>query len=99
MVGFTIFWAVSVPFLFIRPERFKKPFFVSSLGCGAAMLAMMIWALSVAGGVGPVFYKGQDVPSTSRWGGFVDNDGRAEPGHRAEGGRNGERERLLEVRE
>lgn len=68
MVGFIVFWVVSVPFLFIRPERFKKPFFISSVGCGLAMLAMMIWSLSVAGGVGPVFYKGQDVPSTSRWG-------------------------------
>lgn len=68
MIGFTLFWAVSVPFLFIRPEGFKNPFFVSNLGCGAAMLAMIIWSLSVARGVGPVFHKGQDVPSTSRWG-------------------------------
>lgn len=68
MVGFTIFWLISVPFLFIRPERFKKPFFFSSLGCGLAMFAMMVWSLSVAKGVGPVFYKGQDVPATSRWG-------------------------------
>lgn len=68
MVGFTVFWLVSVPFLFIRPERFKKPFFVSSVGCGLAMLSMMIWSLAVARGVGPVFYKGQEVPQTSRWG-------------------------------
>ena len=68
MVGFIVFWVVSVPFLFIRPERFKKPFFFSSVGCGVAMLAMMIWSLAVARGVGPVFYKGQDVPSTSRFG-------------------------------
>lgn len=67
MVGFIIFWVVSVPFLFIRPERFKKPFFVSSVGCGVAMVAMMIWSLSVAGGVGPVFWQGEQVPSTSRW--------------------------------
>ena len=67
MVGFVVFWVISVPFLFIRPERFKKPFFVSSVGCGIAMIAMMIWSLSVAGGVGPVFWQGQDVPSTSRW--------------------------------
>ncbi|KAH8842798.1 hypothetical protein MCOR27_006624 [Pyricularia oryzae] len=67
MVGFTVFWLVSVPFLFIRPERFKKPFFFSSLGCGVGMLAMMIWSLSVAKGVGPVFYKGETVSATSRW--------------------------------
>lgn len=68
MIGFTLFWAVSVPFLFIRPERFKNPFFVSSLGCGGAMIAMMIRLLSVARDVSPVFHKDQDVPSTSRWG-------------------------------
>jgi NCS1 family nucleobase:cation symporter-1 len=68
MIGFTVFWIVSFPFLFIRPERFKKPFFFSSLGCGIAMISMMIWALSVAKGVGPIFYKGEDVPSTSRFG-------------------------------
>ncbi|KAF2033120.1 hypothetical protein EK21DRAFT_86555 [Setomelanomma holmii] len=67
MVGFTIFWLLSFPFLFIRPERFKKPFFFSSLGCGIAMLCMMIWSLSVARGVGPVFYQGQKISSTSRW--------------------------------
>ncbi|TLD11019.1 hypothetical protein PgNI_05440 [Pyricularia grisea] len=67
MVGFTVFWLVSVPFLFIRPERFKKPFFFSSLGCGIGMLAMMTWSLSVAKGVGPVFYKAEAVSSTSRW--------------------------------
>ncbi|KAH9436015.1 hypothetical protein MCOR02_004925 [Pyricularia oryzae] len=67
MVGFTVFWLVSVPFLFIRPERFKKPFFFSSLGCGVGMLTMMIWSLSVAKGVGPVFFKGETVSATSRW--------------------------------
>lgn len=67
MIGFIIFWIFSFPFLFIRPERFKKPFFFSSLGCGIAMLSMMIWSLSVAKGVGPVFYQGQDVPHASRF--------------------------------
>jgi nucleobase:cation symporter-1, NCS1 family len=67
MVGFIVFWTASVPFLFIRPERFKKPFFFSSLGCGIAMICMMIWALSQAQGVGPVFYQGEDVPATARF--------------------------------
>lgn len=30
------------------------------------MISMMIWSLSVAKGVGPVFYQGQKVPCTSR---------------------------------
>ncbi|KAK8050471.1 NCS1 nucleoside transporter family protein-like protein [Apiospora phragmitis] len=68
LVGFIVFWTVSIPFLFIRPERFKKPFFVSSVACGLGMLGMMIWSLSVARGVGPVFSQGEKVPSSSRWG-------------------------------
>jgi NCS1 family nucleobase:cation symporter-1 len=68
MIGFTVSWILSFPSLYIRPERFKKPFFFSSLGCGIAMISMMIWALAVAKGVGPIFYKGENVPSTSRFG-------------------------------
>lgn len=67
MIGFTVFWLLSVPFLFIRPERFKKPFFVSSVGCAIGMICMMVWSLAAAGGVGPVLYKGVDVPASSRW--------------------------------
>jgi NCS1 family nucleobase:cation symporter-1 len=57
MAVFTVFWLISFLFLFIRPERFKKPFFISSLGCGVATVSMMIWSLSVAKGFGPVFYR------------------------------------------
>ncbi|KAI3541303.1 NCS1 nucleoside transporter [Colletotrichum filicis] len=67
LLGFTVFWIVSLPFLFIRPERFKKPFFVSSVACGAAMVALLAWSVVVARGVGPVFYQGEKVPSSSRW--------------------------------
>ncbi|TDZ18963.1 Transporter aclS [Colletotrichum orbiculare MAFF 240422] len=68
MVGFVVFWTISVPFLFIRPERFKKPFLVSSVACGLGMTAMLVWSLAVARGVGPIFHQGQDVASGSRWG-------------------------------
>ncbi|KAI1851350.1 hypothetical protein JX265_000416 [Neoarthrinium moseri] len=67
LIGFMVFWIISVPFLLIRPEKFKKPFFVSSVACGFAMIALMIWSLSVAKGVGPIFYQGQKVSSTSKW--------------------------------
>ncbi|KAI0155974.1 permease for cytosine/purines, uracil, thiamine, allantoin-domain-containing protein [Pestalotiopsis sp. NC0098] len=67
LIGFMVFWCISVPFLFIRPEKFKKPFFVSSVACGLAMVALMIWSLSVAKGVGPMFYQGQTVSSSSKW--------------------------------
>ncbi|CAG8983930.1 hypothetical protein HYALB_00006897 [Hymenoscyphus albidus] len=67
MVGFIICWVISIPFLFIRPEHFKRPFRFISIYCGLGMLCMMIWSLSVAKGVGPIFSKGTSIPSTSKW--------------------------------
>jgi NCS1 family nucleobase:cation symporter-1 len=51
MVGFIIFWVISVPFLFIRPEHFKRPFQFISIYCGLGMICVMIWSVSVAHGV------------------------------------------------
>jgi cytosine/uracil/thiamine/allantoin permease len=39
-VGFIVFWTLSLPFLFIRPERFKLPFQVVSIYCGVGMMSM-----------------------------------------------------------
>ncbi|KAK9785615.1 hypothetical protein AB5N19_07689 [Seiridium cardinale] len=66
-VGFIVFWVVSLPFLWIRPEKFKIPFLVTSIYCGCAMIAMMVWAVVTAQGVGPLMYSGASVPATSRW--------------------------------
>lgn len=67
MTGFIIFWLISVPFLWLRPENFKRPFQFISIYCGFGMLSMMIWSLSVAKGVGPVFTTGQSLPASNRW--------------------------------
>lgn len=61
-VGFIVFWTVSSPFLFIRPEKFKWPFRVTSMYCGLGMICMMIWALATAKGVGSLMTQGQNVP-------------------------------------
>ncbi|KAL1894044.1 hypothetical protein Sste5346_006186 [Sporothrix stenoceras] len=66
-VGFIIFWVLSTPFLLIRPEKYKLPFQVVCIYCGVGMLCMMIWALAVAKGVGPLWNTGQSVPVTSRF--------------------------------
>ncbi|ERT01310.1 hypothetical protein HMPREF1624_02553 [Sporothrix schenckii ATCC 58251] len=66
-VGFILFWVLSTPFLLIPPEKFKLPFQVVSIYCGVAMLAMMIWALAEAKGVGPLWHTGEAVPATSRF--------------------------------
>jgi nucleobase:cation symporter-1, NCS1 family len=66
-VGFIVFWCLSTPFLFIRPERFKRPFQVTSIYCGLGMLSMMIWALATARGVGPLWSSGTTLTSSSKW--------------------------------
>lgn len=63
-IGFVIFWVLSTPFLFIRPENFKWPFRVTSIYCGVGMICMMIWALATAKGVGPLMTQGQNVSSS-----------------------------------
>jgi NCS1 family nucleobase:cation symporter-1 len=45
-VGFIVFWTVSLPFLFIRPEKFKLPFQVVSIYCGVGMMCMSEFDIS-----------------------------------------------------
>ncbi|KAI0013531.1 NCS1 nucleoside transporter family protein-like protein [Xylariaceae sp. FL0662B] len=66
-VGFIIFWFLSTPLLWLPPEKFKIPFLVTSIYCGVAMLSTMIWALSTAGGLGPLWNTGVTIPEGSQW--------------------------------
>ncbi|KAI0125872.1 uracil permease [Xylariales sp. AK1849] len=66
-VGFIVFWVLSTPFLWIRPEKFKVPFLITCIYCGLGMFAMMVWALVTANGAGPLLYTGESVPATSKW--------------------------------
>ncbi|KAF2132628.1 hypothetical protein P153DRAFT_382250 [Dothidotthia symphoricarpi CBS 119687] len=67
-VGFVVFWFLSTPFLWLRPEKFKVPFQIVCTWCGVGMLAWMIWALAVAKGVGPLWHAGQNIPAGSPFG-------------------------------
>ncbi|KAF9266461.1 hypothetical protein L218DRAFT_857919 [Marasmius fiardii PR-910] len=68
MIGFFLFWFFSIPFLWIPPENFRRPFLITCVYCGIAMICMLIWSLSVAKGVGPVFYAGSTTKaSSSSW--------------------------------
>ncbi|KAI5866567.1 NCS1 nucleoside transporter family protein-like protein [Durotheca rogersii] len=66
-VGFIIFWLLSTPLLWIPPEKFKIPFLFTSIYTAVGMIAMMIWALATAGGVGPLMSTGVALPEGSRW--------------------------------
>ncbi|KAI4661981.1 uncharacterized protein J4E78_004771 [Alternaria triticimaculans] len=67
-VGFVVFWFISTPFLWLRPEKFKIPFLIVCLWCGIGMLAWMIWAVTTAKGVGPLWNAGENIPSGSAFG-------------------------------
>mgnify|MGYP003624085612 CR=1 FL=1 len=67
-VGFVVFWFLSTPFLWLRPEKFKIPFLIVCTWCGAGMICWMIWALSVADGVGPLWTSSQRIPAGSPFG-------------------------------
>ncbi|KAH7379348.1 NCS1 nucleoside transporter family protein-like protein [Phaeosphaeria sp. MPI-PUGE-AT-0046c] len=67
-VGFVLFWFLSTPFLWLRPEKFKIPFIIVCAWCGLGMVCWMIWALSIAKGVGPLWNSGQKIPAGSPFG-------------------------------
>lgn len=64
-IGFIVFWVLSLPLLWIPPEKFKIPFQVTSVYCGLGMMAMMIWALVTAKGVGSLWTTGS--AKTTGW--------------------------------
>jgi NCS1 family nucleobase:cation symporter-1 len=66
-VGFVVFWFLSAPFLWLRPEKFKIPFLIICAWCGIGMLVWMIWALVTAGGVGPLWNQPNTIPKGSPW--------------------------------
>lgn len=66
-VGFIVFWVLSTPLLWIPPEKFKIPFLFTSIYSALGMIAMMIWALSTAKGVGPLMSTGVALPEGSVW--------------------------------
>lgn len=66
-VGFVVFWFLSTPFLWLRPEKFKVPFLIVCAWCSIGMFAWMIWALAEAKGVGPLWNTSQQLPANSPW--------------------------------
>lgn len=57
LTGFTIFQVISLPLLFIRPERIRGPMIVSNVASFFVMLGITIWACS-KGGTGPLMHQG-----------------------------------------
>lgn len=59
LVGFIIFWTISLPILAIKPERYRIPAVISSVYCSISVIALLIWALAKQKGGGPLLYDTQ----------------------------------------
>ncbi|KXN85959.1 Allantoin permease, partial [Leucoagaricus sp. SymC.cos] len=54
-VSFIIFWVISLPIFFVRPERYRIPAVISSIIVTVAAFAIFIWALAEQGNIGPLW--------------------------------------------
>jgi len=50
LIGFTLFWFMSLPMLWIPPERVKRPFAIVAIYVIIVMLSIAGWSVSKAGG-------------------------------------------------
>ncbi|OLL26915.1 Thiamine transporter isoform D [Neolecta irregularis DAH-3] len=50
LIGFTLFWFLSLPMLWIPPEKFKRPFAIVAVYVIIVMLAITGWSVGRAGG-------------------------------------------------
>ncbi|CAH2354926.1 nicotinamide riboside transporter 1 [[Candida] railenensis] len=67
LVGFVIFQLISIPPLFVKPERFNKALIVSCSATFFAMLGITIWTVARNGGSnGPLMNESGDMSSSTR---------------------------------
>ncbi|KAE9405158.1 hypothetical protein BT96DRAFT_1015817 [Gymnopus androsaceus JB14] len=65
-ISFIIFWTISLPVLFLRPEHYRIPAIISSVVVTIAAFAIFIWALVKQGDVGPLWKTPEVVYGTDR---------------------------------
>lgn len=54
LLGFAIFWLISLPFLYIRPPKLRWLFIAKIATMPFLWTALFAWALTAAGGFGPL---------------------------------------------
>ncbi|KAH7929996.1 hypothetical protein BV22DRAFT_1001618 [Leucogyrophana mollusca] len=60
-VAFIIFWVISLPFFYLRPESYRIPAITSSVIVSVTAIALFIWALVKQGNGGPLFSNPEAV--------------------------------------
>lgn len=66
LIGFVCFQIISIPLLFIRPERFNKAMIAATVVTFFAMLGMTVWAVHINGGNGPLMHTSNAMSSSTR---------------------------------
>lgn len=58
MISFILFWVGSLPFIWFPPHKIRHLFTVKSIVAPIGGIALFAWAISRAGGVGPIVKQG-----------------------------------------
>lgn len=64
-VGWVIYNVLTIPILYLPPEKTKRMFYVMNTISLVTLISMMIWALSAAGGGGPLLSQPATLNSSS----------------------------------
>ncbi|KXL49382.1 hypothetical protein M433DRAFT_106225 [Acidomyces richmondensis BFW] len=70
-IGWVIFNILMIPILYIRPERMKHVVLHMNIVSAITLVCMMIWALSAAGGAGPLVSQPATVSNAELGWGIV----------------------------
>ncbi|KAF8977043.1 permease for cytosine/purines, uracil, thiamine, allantoin-domain-containing protein [Cyathus striatus] len=65
-IGFIIFWLISLPIFFLKPEQYRTPAIFSSIIVAAAAFTIFIWALVKQGNAGPLWNNPEEVYGIGR---------------------------------
>ena len=64
LVGVVLWYILYIPLVMVPPERLQKPFIFSSFAFGCTLIGLLAWAVSTAGGGGPLFKTVNTASST-----------------------------------
>ncbi|GAA95114.1 uncharacterized protein L969DRAFT_18861 [Mixia osmundae IAM 14324] len=65
LIAVIVFFVLSLPAILIRPERYKIPFAVATIGVTLSSFSLLIWALAKQGGGGPLLSRPSELSGAS----------------------------------
>jgi NCS1 family nucleobase:cation symporter-1 len=68
LVGWIVFNVVTIPLIYIRPEKAGRPMMIMNTITIITLLSILIWSLNEAGGAGPLLSQPAKLQSNSQIG-------------------------------